>query len=153
MGKQHIWPNAAGELRCSNCNEYKHKDNFHLATGTTRGFSYRCKICSNEDIRYNRTPEQRKIQNRKSNLKLYGITEEQLFNMRINQDFSCAICGKDEDDMERGLSKDHDHITGKVRGLLCQNCNSALGMLKENVNILKSAIRYLENHKGDNDNE
>lgn len=53
----------------------------------------------------------------------------------------CAICGKKH---KKRLSVDHDHKTGKVRGLLCAKCNLALGYFYDNINNLKSAIRYLQ---------
>ena len=45
------------------------------------------------------------------------------------------------------LNVDHDHTTGKVRELLCHNCNRALGLLQENVEIIQSALDYLNKHK------
>jgi hypothetical protein len=55
----------------------------------------------------------------------------------------CAICGKGLEKDKR-LAVDHNHKTGKIRGLLCVNCNMMLGMSKDNINTLKSAIKYLE---------
>ena len=54
---------------------------------------------------------------------------------------ACAICG----DENVKLQIDHDHETGKVRGRLCPRCNTMLGMAKDNINNLLSAILYLEN--------
>jgi len=60
----------------------------------------------------------------------------------------CAICGKPESrkykDKIVRLSIDHNHSTGKLRGLLCHRCNVALGLFLENTNFLSNAVRYLE---------
>ena len=54
------------------------------------------------------------------------------------------ICGKHADDNHnKRLYIDHDHETGKVRGLLCLQCNTALGLLKDNPKVLKKALKYL----------
>jgi transcription elongation factor Elf1 len=74
--------------------------------------------------------------------KTYGVTTKDVERMRVEQDYECATCGEEESG--RGLFVDHDHETGEVRGLLCQNCNTALGMAKDNVETLKNMIRYLE---------
>lgn len=63
------------------------------------------------------------------------------------QNFSCAICGgNDFERIGRVLSVDHDHKTGKVRGLLCLTCNSGLGIFKDDPVLLKKASSYLEEH-------
>ena len=54
---------------------------------------------------------------------------------------TCAICNQTEPD--RKLCIDHDHVTGKVRGLLCNPCNTALGLFKDNLTHLQRAIDYL----------
>jgi hypothetical protein len=60
--------------------------------------------------------------------------------MLEDQKNRCAICKKDN----KKLCIDHDHSTGIVRGALCTTCNSLLGMAKDNIQILKSAIEYLQ---------
>lgn len=66
--------------------------------------------------------------------------------LQILQDGKCAICGKGPGGMsntKKRLVVDHNHKTGKIRGLLCGSCNIGLGHFKDNVEILKSAIKYL----------
>lgn len=95
--------------------------------------------------------EQRKIKEdplfrRKRWLKLkYNITIEQYKNLLLSQDFLCAICGTQME--EKDICIDHCHTTGKVRGLLHRTCNAAIGLLKEDINILANAISYLNNNK------
>jgi hypothetical protein len=54
------------------------------------------------------------------------------------------ICGITEDEMGKKLDVDHCHSSGKVRGVLCNPCNNVLGTAKDNIDILKAAITYLE---------
>ena len=66
--------------------------------------------------------------------------------MREAENYSCMICGITEEELGRSLDVDHCHSSGKVRGLLCRNCNSGIGMLKDDVEIIKSAMKYLEKY-------
>lgn len=89
-------------------------------------------------------PEHNRSRARKSKLFIkYGITEEDYERMLEEQDHLCAIC-REPCSSGRRLAVDHCHLTGKVRGLLCMNCNIALGKLKDSVKIAQSLIRYLE---------
>jgi hypothetical protein len=76
-----------------------------------------------------------------SRIRRYGITVEQYDAMYAAQDGACYICGEPE--IGRALSIDHDHITGKVRGLLCSNHNRALGLLADDPELLLKAHAYL----------
>lgn len=75
----------------------------------------------------------------------YGITQQQYNEMLQEQNNGCAICGKTEEPDGRRLAIDHCHSTGKVRGVLCNNCNNGLGAFGDNINNIKQAIQYLEN--------
>ena len=72
----------------------------------------------------------------------YGLTYDQYLCMLKSQGGVCAICGKAEE--KRRLAVDHCHNTGVIRGLLCGMCNTAIGKLNDDVNLLKKAIEYLE---------
>lgn len=74
----------------------------------------------------------------------YGIGIEEYKNLLINSDYKCNICGKHHLDTIP-LNVDHCHTTKIVRGLLCRNCNTALGHLQDSVLLLKNAIKYLKN--------
>ena len=69
----------------------------------------------------------------------YGLTPEAYDILLAKHDGSCHICKQ-----IKNLSIDHRHTTGEVRGLLCTNCNTALGSFKDDVALLKRAIEYLE---------
>jgi len=75
--------------------------------------------------------------------RLYGVTPEQYDEMLRQQGHACAICNVDETQLLKALAVDHDHKTGKVRGLLCINCNVVLGSFKDDVAMLRSALQYL----------
>jgi hypothetical protein len=80
----------------------------------------------------------------------FGINIEQYQKMFDEQNGCCAVCGETETEIHprsgrlRRLAVDHCHKTGKVRGLLCNNCNRAIGLLKDDPTVLRSAINYLE---------
>jgi Recombination endonuclease VII len=89
--------------------------------------------------------ERRRAYQRNFDLKRnYGITIDDYNQMFIDQRGCCAICETPQYQTNKRLHVDHDHVTGKVRGLLCHNCNLTLGRLKENIDVLRKAIRYLE---------
>lgn len=90
------------------------------------------------------TPEYRKACYIKH---MYGITYEDYLELRKRQEEKCAICGLTEEESGKTLSIDHCHDTKKVRGLLCHNCNHAIGKFKHNAGILYSAMVYLESRK------
>lgn len=83
--------------------------------------------------------------------KMYGISLEVYEEMATKQNGLCAIClnpeqAKDKDGAPRRMPVDHCHKTGKVRGLLCTSCNRALGLFKDNPDILCKAAKYIEEH-------
>jgi hypothetical protein len=85
-----------------------------------------------------------------SRLKHYfGITLDQYRAMMESQGGVCAVCKRPEDTLTaRGKVKkmavDHCHKTGRVRGLLCQRCNNAIGYAREDAGIIRSILQYLE---------
>jgi predicted nucleic acid-binding Zn ribbon protein len=84
----------------------------------------------------------------------FGITLEQYNEMLEKQGGLCAICGQPEsakngwNSKTRFLAVDHCHDTGKIRGLLCTQCNQGLGNFRDDTARMKAAIHYLESHDG-----
>ena len=116
---------------CKDCGQEKSIDEFY-SKRDNEAHAY-CKTCH-------------LVRNRKYKYKwAYDITVEEVLSMRKEQDFSCKICGTHEEDLTRGLFVDHCHETGKIRGLLCNDCNTLLGRAKDDIDILKRSIKYLEN--------
>jgi hypothetical protein len=74
--------------------------------------------------------------------KLYGLSTEEYDRLLEGQGGTCAICSK-PCPTGRRLAVDHAHDTGKVRGLLCANCNRGLGLFGEDMRVMTMAIQYL----------
>jgi hypothetical protein len=89
-------------------------------------------------------PEKCTVNSRKSHLKLkYGMTVEEFDSLFQKQNGKCAICLRSHIPGKRPWHIDHDHKTGKIRGILCKHCNVMLGMSQENTEVLNSAISYV----------
>lgn len=76
-------------------------------------------------------------------LRRYGLTEDQFRRIYESQDGACAICRTGLEYLGKGTHIDHCHAHGHVRGLLCQPCNMALGMLRDDTTRFAAAIDYL----------
>lgn len=86
-----------------------------------------------------------KVAKRNSRLKAqYGITVEQYAELERRQNGCCALCSRSPGELDgRRLAVDHCHETGAVRGLLCGDCNRALGLFRDRRDVLDRAIEYL----------
>lgn len=80
----------------------------------------------------------------KKSLRAFGLTPEEFVKRLDEQEHKCAICRSSDPGSNRRFRVDHDHDTGKVRGLLCHKCNVALGLFSDSVQVMKTAINYLE---------
>ncbi len=89
---------------------------------------------------FNQTPKG-KAHNQIRQLKKYNLTEDQYNLILKQQNNSCAICGQP---FQKTPHKDHNHQTGKFRGLLCNQCNRGIGYLKDDPHIVRKAANYLE---------
>ena len=98
------------------------------------------------DILVNKFPRHltQKHKQRRSYLRKYGLTEELFDALLFSQAGSCAICAIDSPPT-RWWCVDHCHKTGKVRGILCHNCNSMLGHAKDSIDTLLRGAAYLKN--------
>lgn len=95
-----------------------------------------------------RNPEKAKDHNLRRS---YGLTLDAYNAMGEAQQWRCAICKehestKDKDGGPRAMPVDHDHQTGKVRALLCTQCNRGLGLFRDKIDLLKAAAEYLTRH-------
>ena len=75
------------------------------------------------------------------------MTYERYLEMLNDQHECCAICGTHKNSLKRQLCVDHDHLTGQARGLLCVACNGGIGKLKDSINMLDKAIKYLKKYE------
>lgn len=80
----------------------------------------------------------------RNTLNLYGISKSDFWTIFYNQDRRCAICNALFGSKKHPVI-DHDHLTGKVRGLLCYGCNIGLGQFGDDIETLEIAIKYLKN--------
>lgn len=81
----------------------------------------------------------------------YGIDDKELQKMKEEQNNRCYLCNSDgfligKNNHTEKLAVDHCHETGKVRKLLCHNCNRALGLFKDNPELMRKAADYVEQH-------
>lgn len=115
---------------CPKCNrELEEKSFFSLGNGRRSNICSRCKYKSrNKDYKLRRGSKRFG----------YEIADGQFDDLFKKQNGLCAICNSKEK-----LVVDHDHKTGEVRGLLCNNCNIALGIMKDSPDILRAAFHYL----------
>jgi hypothetical protein len=133
--------------QCIKCKEWKSLDLFNTRTfGPNKKTCPRsiCKKCKNAHaIQWRKDHHEKSSQwYRSRNLKKkYGITIDDYENMLREQKNKCAICKKIPKDFKYKFGVDHNHKTGKIRGLLCTKCNTAIGKL-DSKKLLRSAIRY-----------
>lgn len=74
------------------------------------------------------------------------MSSEDLEKLKTLQDHKCAVCNRNEEEIGGRLFVDHNHENGKVRGLLCNSCNSAIGYFSDNISRMESAIKYIQNN-------
>lgn len=88
-----------------------------------------------------------KLRMRKNVLAAYGLTLETYDALYQLQGGRCGICTTSQKELRKTLHVDHDHVTGRVRGLLCSSCNRAIGWLKDDPAVLDRAAKYLRDSK------
>lgn len=102
--------------------------------------------------RAGRTDEEKLLEKNYQLQYKFGITLDQYRGMLEAQNYTCAVCGKlNGTDMHRPgvtkeLSVDHNHRTGQLRGLLCNDCNRAIGQLQDSPELCRKAAEYLESY-------
>lgn len=142
---------------CIKCDTEKDFSEFHNNKASPDGLQKWCKCCRSS-YNHSKTEHQKAYQKqyRKANFdkirdqkrqKIYGVSRELFDAMLQNQDHKCAIC---KTPVDHGSALDHCHTTGKIRGILCSCCNTALGKFRDNIDNLNSAIEYLNKHSSFN---
>ena len=140
---------------CSKCNTEKPSSDFHVDRTSADGRYSQCRLCKTayhrEYIRAN--PRKSAHNNLKYLLKRnYGITPKDRERLYERCGLQCEICAhplarpSPKGQVAYAASIDHSHLTGAVRGVLCSNCNKALGMLQDDPNVVRMAAAYLEKH-------
>jgi hypothetical protein len=108
--------------------------------------------------RHAHTEEQRDFWSHYKRKEKYGLSRDDFAQLLAATDGHCPICHDAFDEPENGIHRggpaarslavDHDHATGRVRGLLCNNCNKGIGIFRDDIDTLKAAIAYLEKVNG-----
>ena len=150
---------------CSTCERRLPLDAFYRRKVTADGLMYRCKDCCRDAYnnryrddpgfrerrkRYHRTfyeAQWAREENRRAHgLRKYGLTVKEFDALAAAQGGRCAVCSQKpkEGDRKRNLAVDHEHATGRIRGLLCDACNIGLGMFRDDPRRLRAAIAYLK---------
>lgn len=143
---------------CSRCKRNKLLTDYTKDFKGRNGLSAQCKVCQKE--RRDKTFKERqnlwrryagknieklKRRDKEYNLKRkFGMTMEDYDKMLAAQKNGCAICGVEKSKNGKALAVDHCHQTGLIRGLLCNEHNTALGLFSENLEIMQKAIDYLK---------
>ena len=135
-------------LSCSSCHQEKDESLFPKANNKARGYAWVCKECKkakHEAKKASMSSEDWFLIQRQYWLKSqYGLSLQDYNDKLKEQNHKCAICKCDETEAFKCLLfVDHCHTSGKVRGLLCHHCNTALGKFKDSKEILSSAIDYV----------
>jgi hypothetical protein len=163
--------------RCSQCKKVLDLNCFYNDIRANDKLSSVCKQCHNLNNKKSKLKHRKRVQkvaliysrshtkekreyysNHKNDWKnnrlinQFGITLENYNDLLKKQNYLCLICNKPETEVEPGkspktLAVDHNHETGKIRGLLCGKCNKGIGMFEDNTNLLQSAINYLNGNK------
>jgi hypothetical protein len=159
---------------CSVCKEVKASCEFGVDSTMKDGLRAKCRACRKKEehdafaqlsIEEKKRHRQVILEWRKKNpaaykamylragrKQRYGITQKEYDRLLEKQNHCCDICEQKETRMTNGkdvdsLAVDHDHSTGKVRGLLCGNCNKAVGSFLDNFELVEKAIQYVLDHQ------
>lgn len=159
--------------RCKVCQQAKPLDEFYRAAGMRDGHRNDCKSCNlaakkrryeqdpataiarvkrwqQENVdrlnsyrrEYNAQPHRKRALRDGYYRRTFGISADEFDKLLGKQGGGCAICGKRPERME-SLHLDHDHVTGRVRGILCIGCNQGLGQFYDDPELLQRAVAYL----------
>ena len=144
------------DKQCQRCNTVKSEREFARSTLTKDGLQKWCKVCRKNYYLENRiriaqywkdrlekNPDLNIVKHLKRN---YNLTKEQFNDMLRIQNNCCAVCFTDKPGGHGTWHIDHDHVTGKLRELLCNRCNFVLGMVKDDGALLIKLMLYLQKH-------
>lgn len=143
---------------CFECKKILTLSDFSKDLSKKDGKSIYCRYCLRKRLKRNRKNDLNFNKKRQINRKKYkkteidyalkyryGISLEEKNRMLELQNNQCKICKSNQTD-QKSFAVDHCHKTGKIRSLLCGRCNRTLGIIKEDINILKAMIEYIKEH-------
>jgi len=135
-----------GKKQCKYCDRTRKLDYFPKSKNSKTGYFSYCYECRRS---INRNQDKKRFRKRleytrnRYLIRTYGISISDYEIMLREQGGGCAICGRQKDSHAK-LAVDHDSMTGRVRGILCENCNLAIGQLAHDIERIRKAITYLE---------
>lgn len=136
-----------GTKVCNRCKVEKQAAEFLVNSCTRDGLHSTCRDCQSAALRkrYQENKEHVGFENWKHSLRRnFGLTYEDYLALLEGQEGKCAGCGaRAAHSKARNLCVDHDHKTGRVRGLLCTNCNRAVGHMQNDPEIARKLAHYL----------
>lgn len=138
---------------CNICEELKPIDSFKLGKTYKGGYRPQCIECSRKynNKMHHKHKHKRPYdyeQDKDNKLKrAYGISYQEYLYILEAQEGKCAICGTTDTGKRKAFAVDHCHTCSEVRGLLCSNCNTAIGSLKEDLDIMQRAMDYVKFHQ------
>lgn len=140
--------------KCSKCKLEKQLSEFHNNRAQKDGKDNNCQQCcrsryhrdkvkrlAKRKAYYEKNKEVISIKNNRA-----GASLDKFNQLFLDQEGKCAICGLHQEQMPRRIAVDHNHDTGEIRGLLCDTCNRGLGLLRDNIEVLENAIKYLKKY-------
>jgi hypothetical protein len=139
---------------CKKCNKIKKLDEFYQRrdyglVGSVRSVCKQCASHKSKEFRM-MNPERQSVAAR---LRRYGLTDKRFNEMLKEQHGLCAICGRPGKRKAKwcktGLFVDHIHSSGKIRGLLCHQCNTGIGSFRDDINVVKRCVEYLLRYSKD----
>lgn len=147
-------------MKCVKCGRVGDENLFNNFYGKLSKYCEHCRKSARNSMQRIKTKEQRSEDHkqwRKGNTeyqqymfeynlkKFTGLSLEEYLTLLSRQKGKCAICGTEAGNgRTKRLHVDHDHKTGQIRGLLCSNCNTALGLLKDDLDLLQNCIEYIK---------
>ena len=137
---------------CVKCEETKTLDQFRFRAYKDRSPNHigTCKTCERKEYKVwaDKNKAHLKEKDFVRNLrKKFNLSKDEYNKMLADQGGGCSICKATKSLSGKALAVDHCHTTGKVRSLLCNECNTAIGLLKENTEIITSALEYIKKFK------
>lgn len=142
--------------KCSGCKKQKQLEEFRKDSRRKDKATAKCKEClsTKEKSTYQQTDRRLSIRNNQL-IKTYGISFEEYLCLFERQLGCCALCKTpvvllgDLTTQYKSACVDHNHVTGNIRGLLCNSCNRGLGLFKDNAVLLRLAAEYIEKDSAD----
>ena len=135
---------------CTKCGKTKPLSEYYKRVASADGLQKWCKVCTKEAKVLSRINNPQSLKNQRKRIRdkalaEMGVSREDLRTLYKKQQGRCTICHD-----RVPLVTDHDHDWGHFRGLLCNNCNTAIGLLKDNPVVVQNAANYLRRTKGAN---